>query len=119
MPWPLLTTFPAMISSNAVVANFWSTGAATNLAPVVASSVARFEAMRTDCCLSVPAAKNARYIGSRFTIRVVEDDPASDRRILHVRDGAPGEIHIFSGKVVSAVKAARIVCQKVAGQRND
>jgi len=79
----------------------------------------RFEAMRTDCCLSVPAAKNARYIGSRFTIRVVEDDPASDRRILHVRDGAPGEIHIFSGKVVSAVKAARIVCQKVAGQRND
>jgi hypothetical protein len=78
----------------------------------------RFEAMRADCCLSVPAAKDARYVGSRFTIRVVEDNPESDRRILHVRDGAPGEIHIFSGKVVSAVKAARLVCEKVAGGRN-
>ena len=78
----------------------------------------RFEAMRADCCLSVPAAKDAVYLGSRFTIRVVEDNPENDRRILHVRDGAPGEIHIFSGKVVSAVKAARIVCEKIAGGRN-
>jgi FAD dependent oxidoreductase len=74
----------------------------------------RFEAMRADCCLSVPAAKDALYIGSRFTMRVVENNPESDRRILHVSDGAPGEIHLFSGKVVSAVKAARIVCEKVA-----
>lgn len=74
----------------------------------------RFEAMRADCCLSVPSAKSAVYLGSRFTIRVVEDNPESDRRTLYVRDGAPGEIHIFSGKVVSAVLAARIVCQRVA-----
>jgi hypothetical protein len=78
----------------------------------------RFEAMRADCCLSVPAAKDAVYIGSRFTIRVVEDNPENDRRILYVRDGAPGEIHIFSGKVVSAVKAARIVCEKIEGAQN-
>ena len=78
----------------------------------------RFVAMRADCCLSVPAAKDAVYIGSRFTIRVVEDNPEHDRRILHVQEGAPGEIHIFSGKVVSAVKAARIVCEIVAGTRN-
>lgn len=75
----------------------------------------RFEAMREDCCLAVPAAKDAKYIGSRFTLRVVEDDPEHDRRILYVRDGLPGEIHIFSGKVVSAVKAARMVCEKIAG----
>ncbi len=74
----------------------------------------RFEAMRADCCLSVPSAQNAVYIGSRFTIRVVEDNPESDRRTLYVRDGARGEIHIFSGKVVSAVLAARIVCQRIA-----
>jgi hypothetical protein len=74
----------------------------------------RFEAMREDCCLAVPAAKDAKYIGSRFTLRVVEDNPEHDRRILYVRDGLPGEIHIFSGKVVSAVKAARMVCQKIA-----
>lgn len=78
----------------------------------------RFEAMRADCCLSVPAAKNAVYVGSRFTIRVVEDNPEHDRRILNIREGAPGEIHIFSGKVVSAVKAARLVCQLVAGERD-
>jgi hypothetical protein len=78
----------------------------------------RFAAMRADSCLSVPAAKDAAYIGSRFTIRVVEDNPEQDRRILHVREGAPGEIHIFSGKVVSAVKAARLVCEMVAGKRH-
>jgi FAD dependent oxidoreductase len=74
----------------------------------------RFEAMRRDCCLAVPAAKDAKYIGSRFTLRVVEDNPEHDRRILYMSDGLPGEIHIFSGKVVSAVKAARMVCEKIA-----
>ena len=73
----------------------------------------RFAAMRTDCCDSVPGAKDAVYLGSRFTIRVVEDHPASDRRILYVQEGAPGEFHIFSGKVVSAVKAARLVCERI------
>ena len=73
----------------------------------------RFEAMRADCCESVPGAKDAKYIGSRFTIRVVEDAPESDRRILYLKESAPGEIHIFSGKVVSAVKAARLVCERI------
>jgi len=74
----------------------------------------RFEAMRADCCDSVPGAKDAKYVGSRFTIRVVEDAPDSDRRILYLKESAPGEIHIFSGKVVSAVKAARLVCERIA-----
>jgi hypothetical protein len=74
----------------------------------------RFEAMRNDCSLSVPGAKEAKYLGSRFTIRVVEDAPESDRRILYIHDGTHGEIHIFSGKVVGAVKAARLVCEKIA-----
>jgi len=78
----------------------------------------RFEAMRADCSLAVPSAKDAVYLGSRFTIRVVEDNPEHDRRILHVREGAPGEFHIFSGKVVSAVKAARLVCELVEGKRS-
>ncbi len=74
----------------------------------------RFEDMRKDCCDSVPDAKEAKYIGSRFTIRVVEDNPERDRRILCLQEEAPGEIHIFSGKVVSAVKAARLVCERIA-----
>ena len=74
----------------------------------------RFEAMRTDCCDAVPDAKDAVYLGSRFTLRVVEDSPETDRRILYVKEDAPGELHIFSGKVVSAVKAARLVCERIA-----
>lgn len=72
----------------------------------------RFEAMRADACLAVPAAVQAQYLGSRFVMRVVEDNP-DDRRVLYVADGEPGEIHIFSGKVVSAVKAARLVCERI------
>lgn len=75
-------------------------------------SFTRFEEMRADACLAVPTAKRARYVGSRFVMRVVEDS-AEDRRILSVSDGKPGEIHIFSGKVVSAVKAARLVCERI------
>jgi FAD dependent oxidoreductase len=74
----------------------------------------RFEAMRRDSMLAVPASKGAVYIGSRFTIRVVENNPISDRRTLYVQETSPGEIHIFSGKVVGAVKAARLVCERVA-----
>ena len=85
-----------------------------NHSEFTAAANTRFEAMREDCCLAVPAAKGAKYIGSRFTLRVVEDNPEHDRRILYVREGLPGEIHIFSGKVVSAVKAARMVCEKIA-----
>ena len=73
----------------------------------------RFEAMRKDSSFAVPASKDAVYLGSRFTIRVVENNPAQDRRTLYVQEVAPGELHIFSGKVVSAVKAARLVCERV------
>ncbi len=74
----------------------------------------RFEAMRKDSMLAVPASKDAVYIGSRFTIRVVENNPITDRRTLYVEEISPGEIHIFSGKVVGAVKAARLVSERVA-----
>jgi hypothetical protein len=74
----------------------------------------RFEAMREDSALAVPASRDAVYLGSRFTIRVVENNPLQDRRTLYVQETAPGELHIFSGKVVGAVKAARLVCERVA-----
>ena len=78
-------------------------------------SFTRFDAMRKDSALAVPESIQAKYVGSRFTIRVVEDNPKEDRRTLYVQDGAPGELHIFSGKVVSALKAARLVCERIAG----
>jgi len=83
-----------------------------NLASFTPVEDSRFALMRADCARAVPAAREAKYIGSRFTMRVVEDS-AQDRRILYMQEGAPGEIHIFSGKVVSAVKAARLVCERI------
>ncbi|MBV9763021.1 MAG: FAD-binding oxidoreductase [Acidobacteriaceae bacterium] len=72
-----------------------------------------FDAMRADAALATPAAAKAEYLGSRFVMRVVEDSP-EDRRVLYIKDGSAGEIHIFSGKVVSAVKAARLLCERIA-----
>jgi hypothetical protein len=77
-------------------------------------SFTRFDAMRNDSSLAVPASKDAVYLGSRFTIRVVENNPAQDRRTLYLQEGAPRELHIFSGKVVGAVKAGRLVCEWIA-----
>src|SRR5579884_945968 len=60
-----------------------------------------------------PLVREAVYLGSRFTLRMVEDNPREDRRTLYIREIAPRELHIFSGKVVSAVKAARLVCERI------
>jgi hypothetical protein len=103
--------------------NHWTSTSATEPVPEPFASLlnrktwepfeqTRFDAMRADAALAVPAAAEAKYLGSRFTIRVVENNPAQDRRTLYVLDGMPGELHIFSGKVVSCVKAARLVCEK-------
>jgi FAD dependent oxidoreductase len=78
------------------------------------SSFTHFETMRADASLAVPLARDAVYVGSRFTMRVVEDNPRQDRRILYLEEKAPGEIHIFSGKVVSTAKAARLICERIA-----
>jgi hypothetical protein len=75
----------------------------------------RFEQMREDCTLAIPEAAQARYLGSRFTIRVVEDDRKTDQRILHIARPAPNVIHVFSGKVVSAVTAAARVADMIQG----
>lgn len=72
-----------------------------------------FEKMRNDATLTVPAAKDARYIGSRFTMRVVENNPAEDRRTLLIQERPPNELHVFSGKVVSAVKAATLIATRL------
>jgi hypothetical protein len=83
---------------------------APNFAPFAGT---HFEAMRKDSALAVPASAHAQYRGSRFTIRVVENNPAEDRRTLLIQESAPNELHVFSGKVVSAVKAARLICERI------
>jgi hypothetical protein len=72
-----------------------------------------FEAMRNDAILTVPAAAQAQYRGSRFTMRVVENNPAQDRRTLRIDEPTPNELHVFSGKVVSAVKAATQIATRI------
>jgi hypothetical protein len=73
------------------------------------------DAMLKDSSLAVPASADALYLGSRFTMRVVEDEPGSDRRVLYLRESAPGEFHVFSGKVVSSLKAARLISERIGG----
>jgi len=105
--------------------NHWTTTDATEPVPQLYANLlnrptfepvpfSRFEEMRKDSALAVPASKDAMYLGSRFTMRVVENNPAEDRRTLYVSEPDPGELHVFSGKVVSAVKAARIVCERIS-----
>jgi hypothetical protein len=72
-----------------------------------------FPLMVEDCCRAVPSANAARYLGSRFTVRVVEDNPDRDQRILYVDKADDKNIFIFSGKVVGAVKAASKVVDLV------
>ena len=73
--------------------------------------------MRKDAMLAVPASADAEYLGSRFTIRVVENNPMQDRRTLYVQESAPGEIHIFSGQSCqrgeSGATGERADCKRV------
>lgn len=76
------------------------------------SKLTRFEKMKNDASLAVPACRDARYIGSKFVVRVIEYNPKEDRRILKIKRNG-NVFHVFSGKVVSALKAARIVSRKL------
>lgn len=68
-----------------------------------------FQNMVEEAKLAVPLCEKAKYIGSRFTLRLVEDDPSTERRVLRINKQDEKTFHIFSGKVVSAVKAADII----------
>lgn len=73
----------------------------------------RFEEMRRDAALSVPLCAKAEYLGSRFTLRLVEADKLTDRRVLKISRPKPNVFHVFSGKVVGAAKAARNVADQI------
>ena len=67
-----------------------------------------------EASLVTPLASKARYCGSKFTIRVVEDNSKEDRRTAYLK--RTGNLfYIFSGKVVSAVAVAKSVEQQIFG----
>lgn len=73
-----------------------------------------FEKMRAEAAAVVPLCAEAEYAGSRFTRRLVEDAPATDRRIMRIGTGEDERtLHVFSGKVVGAVIAARTVAERI------
>ena len=69
--------------------------------------------MVIDASMAVPLVKKASYMGSKFTTRVVEDAPTSDKRLLYVQKEGAQNYHVFSGKVVGAVKAAELVLKDI------
>jgi hypothetical protein len=73
----------------------------------------RFLKLREHAALSAPSVLASPYLGSKFTVRVVEDNPETDQRIVHIRHQSPGEFHVFSAKVVASVKAARLITEQV------
>ena len=63
--------------------------------------------------MAVPLCRQAEYLGSRFTLRLVEGDKETDRRILKISRSDEQTFHVFSGKVVSAIKAAAELVGKI------
>ena len=77
-------------------------------------SETNFHKLREEASLVTPLASEARYCGSKFTIRVVEDNSKEDRRTAYMK--RTGNLfYIFSGKVVSAVAVAKSVEQQIFG----
>jgi uncharacterized protein YbcC (UPF0753/DUF2309 family) len=73
----------------------------------------KYDSMRSDAALSVPMINNSQYIGSKFTLRLLENDTNTDRRVLKVSRKNNKEFYVFSGKVTSSVKAAKIILQRI------
>lgn len=71
----------------------------------------RFSKMREECYKTVPGILDAEYLGSRFVLRVIKNNVATDERTLSVSRLDNRNIHIFSGKIVGAVKAAKEVAE--------
>jgi hypothetical protein len=113
---------------SAKYANHWDTSDADlaipeSLVPLIndgqfhAYEFSHFARMRSDAVRSVPLMRDARYMGSRFTLKVTEHAAKDDRRLVYVESGDSNELHVFSGKAVAAVRAARMVCLEVARRR--
>lgn len=71
----------------------------------------RFSKMREECQKTVPGILDSEYLGSRFVLRVIKNNIATDERTLSVSRLDNRNIHIFSGKVVGAIKAAKEVAE--------
>lgn len=68
-----------------------------------------FAALRGHASRAVPLAAGARYLGSRFTNRLVEYLPEEDPRTLAIKRTSDRVYHVFSGKVIGACKAASLI----------
>ncbi len=78
-----------------------------------------FDKMVKETMQVVPLTKYAKYLGSKFTIRLVEHNPSTDRRILRIQQSNSKTFHVFSGKVVSATKAADKIYKSILEQMNE
>lgn len=85
-----------------------------NSAEPIKCDFSNFQKMRKEATQVVPACHAAKYISSSFTRRVIEYNPSNDRRVMRIEQTDRRTFHVFSGKVVGATKAARIICEKIA-----
>ena len=71
-----------------------------------------FNLMKNDAAKYIPCINNSKYLGSNFTLRVVEDDPKKDHRIAKIIN-KKNIFYVFSGKVVSAPTVANQILEKI------
>ncbi len=76
----------------------------------------RYESMFKRCQTWFPILKDAKYVKSLFIVLPVESkNENTDARPTDVTDHGYGCLSVLSGKIITAVKAADIVCDHVRG----
>jgi hypothetical protein len=73
----------------------------------------KFSEMSRDGTSFVPLIKQAKYLGSKFTIRMVKDNSDTDGRMLYIKKVDNRFFYIFSGKVVGATKVAKKILDNI------
>jgi hypothetical protein len=65
-----------------------------------------------DCVKYIPAVQKSKYLGSRYTIRIIEDNPKYDNRTFYIKKDKK-IFYIFSGKVVSCIDASKKIIKEI------
>lgn len=65
-----------------------------------------------DCMKYIPAVQKSKYLGSRYTIRIVENNPKYDKRTYYIKKDK-NIFYIFSGKVVSCIDASKKIINEI------
>lgn len=70
-------------------------------------SYSNFELMKEQAAQYVPLVDKAKYHGSKFAFRVVENNKLTDERLVEIKKVSGNEIAVLAGKIVSSVQVGQ------------